>query len=406
MVAEKHGFVDEQGLIESCIADKSPRSQVMYRLWLGRFREWCTDHTNGMLDATSRDIQRFFASLDSRAYSTATMTQAHTALRTIFNFAVARGLIDRSPMVTIEYPKVVLTKPQVLSKAALSELLTVADRLGPTEAAVVALFGINGLKPTEVSEAVVTDLSKRDDFWTLRLPRRAATSYTVLPEVTSTPLLATVGERSQGPLILNQHGEAMARHSLAWIVMKVGNHAGIAEVTPQVLRNTMVALAMQLTGDIHGVQEAAGYADFRQLGRISTGDSGTRGHVAVRLARAMEATLASEYILEQAEVLITDPEVHPVAPIVLAGAMLEARLRSACVARGLKVDGKGGIDKYSTALKSVRVLTRDDFRTIQRLGDIRNDAAHGIGLELLDLAKANEMVVGVRTLLRKLPNLP
>ena len=81
-------------------------------------------------------------------------------------------------------------------------------------------------------------------------------------------------------------------------------------------------------------------------------------------------------------------------------------MRSACVARGLSVDGKGGIDKYATALKSVRVLTRDDFRTIQRLGDIRNDAAHGIGLELLDLARANEMVVGVRTLLRKLPYLP
>jgi site-specific recombinase XerD len=404
MVSSRTSFVDNDGLIEACLADKAPKSQEMYRRWLGRFKEWCADHTDGLLDATSRDIERFLAVIADKGYSPATMTQAHTALRGLFNFAATHDLIERSPMSSIEYPKLVLAKPAVLSKAALSELLTVANRLGTKEGAVIALLGINGLKPTEIAESAVTDLSRRGDFWVLRLPSRGMTTFTVLPEVTSVPLLAEVSDRSQGPLILNELGKTMKRNSLAWITTKVGSHAGIAGVTPQVLRNTMVALALQLTGDMHGVQEAAGYSDFRQLGRISSGDSGTRGHVSVRLANALEATLASEYVLEQAEFLIRDPEVHPIAPIVLAGAMLEARLRSECVARGLKVDGKGGIDKYATALKGVRLLTRDDFRSIQRLGDLRNDAAHGIGLETLGSAKAAEMVVGVRALLRKLPN--
>lgn len=95
---------------------------------------------------------------------------------------------------------------------------------------------------------------------------------------------------------------------------------------------------------------------------------------------------------------------HPIAPIVLAGAMLEARLRSLCIAEGLTIESKAGIDRYATALKSARVLTRDDFRQVQRLADIRNDAAHGIGIGTLTMTVARDMVLAVRVLLRKLPN--
>lgn len=397
-------FIDEDRLIAASVADKSPRTQEIYGRRMRAFKKWCDDHGIGLLEVTPTDARRYFQTHEGSHLSASSLYGIHIALRNLYRFAVKRGVIDVSPMTAVVPPRVTLAKPVVLSKEEFSLVLDAAKRLGPKETAVVTLMGVNGLKPTEITEGRIEDLERRDGFWTLKLPSRGDSAYTVLPELTSVPLLAQMEGRERGPLILDQHKAAMNRHSLHWIAARVGRKADISGVTTRVLRNTMVALAVQVTGDLYGVQEAAGYDDLRQLGRIAIIDADSSGHVAVRLARALERSVETDDVLEQAERLLLDADVHPIAPIVLAAATLEARLRATCLHHGLTVDHRSSLDRYATALKGARLLSSKDFRRIQKLGDIRNDAAHGLNLADLTVAVATDMVSEVRLLFQRLPS--
>ena len=60
---------------------------------------------------------------------------------------------------------------------------------------------------------------------------------------------------------------------------------------------------------------------------------------------------ASTDIMEQAQDLLRDQNVHLAAPVVLAGASLEEFLRSIVVDAGLTPTGKPGINTYTTELQ-------------------------------------------------------
>jgi hypothetical protein len=87
--------------------------------------------------------------------------------------------------------------------------------------------------------------------------------------------------------------------------------------------------------------------------------------------------VASTDLMEQVRVLAEDRNVHPAAPIVLAGAALEVALRSAVDELQLALTEKPSITAYARRLRVENLLSPQDIKDVEQMAGLRNSAAHG-----------------------------
>lgn len=110
---------------------------------------------------------------------------------------------------------------------------------------------------------------------------------------------------------------------------------------------------------------------------------------------------AATDLMEQVALLLNERDVHPGAPIMLAGAALEAALRSLWEQAGSpSLAGKPGINSYSTALQTAGKLDRQDAKDVTAWSGLRNDAAHG-HFDLLDAPRARLMADGINLFMQR-----
>ena len=87
--------------------------------------------------------------------------------------------------------------------------------------------------------------------------------------------------------------------------------------------------------------------------------------------------VASTDLMEQVRVLADDRNVHPAAPIVLAGAALEVALRSAVDELQLALTERPSISAYARRLRQEGMLSAQDVKDVEQMAGVRNFAAHG-----------------------------
>lgn len=114
--------------------------------------------------------------------------------------------------------------------------------------------------------------------------------------------------------------------------------------------------------------------------------------------------VASTDVMAQVRMLIEDKDVHPAAPIVLAGAALETAIRGVIDDRGLSIKGKPGIAAYTDALRSADVISKQDAKDLVQMGGLRNAAAHG-DFDQLSTERAGLMEQQVNLFLARLRTL-
>jgi hypothetical protein len=95
-------------------------------------------------------------------------------------------------------------------------------------------------------------------------------------------------------------------------------------------------------------------------------------HVEALGARAV----ASIDLMEQVRVLAEDKNVHPAAPIVLAGAALEVALRSAVDELQLALTERPSITAYARRLRTENILSTQDVKDAEQMSGVRNFHAY------------------------------
>ena len=142
----------------------------------------------------------------------------------------------------------------------------------------------------------------------------------------------------------------------------------------------------------------------RELGDVlrAWADQVEAGITPVRQVDAQGARgIASSDLMEQVRMLLDERDVHPAAPIVLAGAALEVALRSAIEELDFQRPSKSSINAYAGCLRAARLLSVQDVHDIEQMAGLRNLAAHG-DTEELDSERAELMERQVSRFLRRL----
>jgi len=142
----------------------------------------------------------------------------------------------------------------------------------------------------------------------------------------------------------------------------------------------------------------------RELGDVlrAWADQVEAGIVPIRQVDAQGArAVASSDLMEQVQMLLSERDVHPAAPIVLAGAALEVALRSAIEELDLQSPPRSSINAYVGCLRAAGLLSVQDVHDVEQMAGLRNLAAHGNTAEL-DSERAQFMERQVSRFLRRL----
>lgn len=379
------------------------KTRRAYERDLSHYFEWAREAGIHPLTVEHGDLNRFLRHVETHqtTWGKRTRGRLYGTLRSFFSFVSARWNV-LSPM---EHPDILPhpeanrdqdAPPLVLTFQDFRQVMSTAlTELPPPFALAIALLGINGLKPGEVTAANVDDVAEEDGQLLLRLPARSERAMT--PLVGAEPELAAqvVKGRYQGPLLLNHAGNRMQPSNIARALRRVAASLNLDESpSAQLLRNTAGVLAATTGTSAHGLTEMLGISPRRLHAFLAHAASLPEKHGAYQVWRFLAPERTDNELLDQVDRLLADPTTHPIAPIAVAGAALEQHLRMLCELHEAEVKGEPSIDRYKAALMREGLMPSRTATRIDGWRNLRNDAAHGH--ERVSHQDAEEMARGVR----------
>lgn len=403
-------YEDFLELVDEFASSHVPATGNLYRDRLRVFADWCEAEGHNPLAPTPPVLNAFGRHALQR-WKPSTAAQATSALRGVFDYAVATEAIDTSPA---RHPAVKLpvSRPRAVAPASLPldearALMAAAptlknEALGERSTIVVAAMLVGGLSPGELMAAKVGHLtSQADGSAVLAVPSRKSFDYVPV----HSPWLDAVNRHVAGrpadeALVVNLHGNATNVSNLRSWIANVAAQAGIdRHIPPSLVRDTGAVLLLANGGTAADLVRFLGSPERSDLTRYyaAAGVQPDSDHPAAIMASLVRQ---SRYpMLDQAERVLGHRDTHPAFAVGVTGAVVEQRLRVLCRSETALPTGKQKdwtIGKLMGAYEAKKKFSGDQRTALQRIANARNDAAHGYfdrvegrgyAQELIDLAR-------------------
>ena len=147
-------LTDQRGL--------SPHTIAAYKRDLAVFFDYCDRAgVSDITDVDRRHTRRYLAFLDTRGYSRATTTRRASAVRSFYNDAVTRGVIDSNPFEGVSTPKLAKPLPHAVPVRALASAIEAIDTSTPVglrDRAIIEVLYATGLRVSELAALEVGDV--------------------------------------------------------------------------------------------------------------------------------------------------------------------------------------------------------------------------------------------------------
>ena len=260
----------------------SDHTREKYSYVLGQF---CASlGTRSPLHARERDVRDFLASWHDRKLSPSTINNCISCLREFFKHLLRDGLIERDPMIRIELMKQRKALPKAISKEEVLQLIYApppvnGSKFAPHQQyqaakalrdhAICELFYSSGIRESELLDARLEDLKLAER--TLVVDGKGEKQRTVpfgQPAVIAVrnylndarPLL--LGSASSPHLFFGRRGEKVTRMRVWQIINDRAKRAGIAHVSPHVLRHSLATHMLDNGADLRTLQTILGHSDI------------------------------------------------------------------------------------------------------------------------------------------------
>ncbi|NOY26408.1 MAG: site-specific tyrosine recombinase XerD, partial [Oligoflexia bacterium] len=213
-----------------------------------------------------QDIAAWMVDLADRGLAASTRARHRVAMRQLFVFLVAEGLIDTDPSTNIDAPRTRRPLPVVLSQAQVEALLAAPDiktRIGSRDGAMIELLYATGLR---VSELV--GLPKRAIHDGYLLVRGKGGKERLVPYGDQAAASLARWGRIRGDttspwLFVNNRGRPMTRQNFWLRLRHYARAAGVrGKVSPHVLRHAFATHLLAHGADLRAVQAMLGHADI------------------------------------------------------------------------------------------------------------------------------------------------
>jgi site-specific recombinase XerD len=249
------------------LAGYTGQTFAAYALDLRQWVRWCAEHDLDLFEVRRAHIELFARWLEEAGKAKATVARRLSTISGFYRYCTEEALIANSPAAHVRRPKVSHESNAVgLDRNELGIFLVQAGLAGGRDHALACLLALNGLRISEALAADIEHLAVERGHRTLTITRKGGKIVTIpLAPRTARSIDLCIGERSQGPILLNREATArLDRHAATRIVKRLARQAGIGKkISPHSLRHSFITAALDAGVALRDVQEAASHADPR-----------------------------------------------------------------------------------------------------------------------------------------------
>lgn len=255
---------DADTLVKRFLIPYPKNTKHAYETDLKLWFRWCADKGIDVLAAERWHIESYDKEIEASGLKPSTRQRKLIAICGFYRYAEQEEVIDKSPGRYVRRPSVPnISESGWLQRFEIGPFLTAADERGPNHAALCCLLCLNGLRVSEVVDSSIEDISIVGGHRILTITRKGGKKAEVpLAPRTFRSVMKAIGERTNGPIILDGLGQRMTRHSAARAVRLVAKRAAIdRKIGPHALRHTYITLALDAGVPLRDVQLDAGHAN-------------------------------------------------------------------------------------------------------------------------------------------------
>lgn len=240
------------------------------------------------VDAYNRDIVSFIKFLEERGLSfserpersfveayigyargmgkkTRSIVRSISALRGLFNFLLADGVITHNPLEEIEIPKYSPPIPEVLSEQEVLELLKlpVGSKTSLRDRMILELLYATGLRVSELIKLKRSDINL-DGGFVIASGKRSKERVVPLNTFSKDTIKSYLQkENPRGVYLLsNKKGGMLTRQAIWKIIRKYATKMSKEHVSPHTMRHTFATHLLEGGADLRSVQILLGHEDI------------------------------------------------------------------------------------------------------------------------------------------------
>lgn len=224
---------------------------------------WCESRGAAPLDASRVDVESYMRELERDGLKDSTRQRKLVTIAGYYRYAEEEEFIVKSPAKNVRRPRVPnVSTSAYLDRFELARFLTAAESISPRHAALAALLALNGLRVSEACGADIESLRFIGGHHLLTVTRKGGAEADIpLPPRVFRCVRVAVGDREEGPILLDRNGNRMSRDAAARAVRLVAKRAGIPKkIGPHACRHTFVSLGLDANVPLRDMQVAAGHA--------------------------------------------------------------------------------------------------------------------------------------------------
>jgi integrase/recombinase XerD len=246
-------------------------SAAAYRSDLRRFGEWLAARDLDALRVDRADLRRYVSDMRGRGLSARSTARALAALRGFYRFLLETGAIGHDPTLELETPKLLRGLPHFLSAEQVEALLAapdVATPLGLRDRAMLETLYATGVRVSELVGLTLDGLRLDPGFVRVwgkgskeRIVPLGSEARAWLARYLET-VRPKLDRRLAEEVFLTARGRGMTRQAFWYVIKRHGRTAGIAHLSPHVLRHSFATHLLEHGADLRAVQAMLGHADI------------------------------------------------------------------------------------------------------------------------------------------------
>ena len=206
---------------------------------------------------------------EEQIYRPTTIARKLAAFKSFFHYLCRAGVVVNDPVAGLKPPRIQKDLPHVLSVSEVERVFQQVDQSttwGKRDLAMLQLLYATGLRVSELVALNIQDIDLEHDAVQANryghicmLPIAAGALESIHTYVRETrPLLQR--RKDESALFLNHHGERLTRQGFWLIIKNYARQAGIATITPHMLRHSFALSLLEEGAELRSVQERLGHA--------------------------------------------------------------------------------------------------------------------------------------------------
>src|SRR5450759_1107307 len=184
---------------------------------LRAFLVWCSERRLSPLNAQRVHVELYVRWMQEvRRLKPSTVSRRMSVVAGFYRTCVIDQVLPHSPADYVRRPNVPPESPTLgLSHLQFEAMLAAArDSPNPFDFALVAMLGLLGLRIFEACGANIEDLGEEHGHRVLKVPGKGGkVVLTPLPPAVARSIERAIGNRDEGPILLNRRGGPSAHHA-------------------------------------------------------------------------------------------------------------------------------------------------------------------------------------------------